>query len=160
VSMKRIVLVALALLALSATAALAASWETGDYKGETDGKFFVPGKKGKPGHLRTARISFTVKQHKVGSIVFEVRVKCSDGSHTSWRVAHGGSLPLDSDGSFGGGAATDAGTGRDTISGKVSGTKASGTVRRHDKENSKGNEKSNGMKCDSGKVHWTAHKKQ
>jgi hypothetical protein len=151
----RIFVLALALLAISATAAIAAaSWETGDYSGKTEGKYFT-----KKGTLRQAKISFTVKKHKITNIHYEMRVICPNGNRTSFLVAPKGSLPLDSNGKFSGSAPSPGNTGEDRISGKVSGTDASGKVRSFDREDNKHNEKANGMKCDSGKVKWSAKKK-
>jgi hypothetical protein len=151
---KRITVLALVLLALSATAALAGTaWQTGDYAGKTEGKYKPAGNK----PLRKAKISFHVGLHKVTKIRVEIRVKCADGSHTSFRTEHGGFLSLDANGKFRGGADTQ--TGRDNISGKVSGSTASGFVRSFDKEDQNGNEDPNGQKCDSGRINWTAAKK-
>jgi len=160
-SLKRTIVLALALLALSAPIALAAvTWQRGDYKGKTEGKFKPAANK----PLRQANISFHVGrkmvdgkfQPRVSQIKVEIRVKCADGSHTSFRTEHGGFLTIDANGHFAGGADTQ--TGRDNISGNVSGTHASGFVRSFDKEDRQGNEDPNGQKCDSGRVKWTANK--
>jgi hypothetical protein len=149
----RTILLALALLAASATAALAAAgWQTGDYGGTSGGKFKPAGKP-----LRKARISFHVAQHRITNLRVEIRVRCADGSHTSFVTQNDGFLTLDSNGKFAGGAATK--TGRDNISGQVTGTSASGIVRSFDTEDANGNEDPTGQKCDSGRVKWTATKK-
>ena len=153
--LKRAAATAAALLALTAGVALAASWETGDYKGRTEGKF-----KGADGKLRKGKISFTVKKQSVAQIVYEIRTYCAaTGAHTSFRVSHGGSLPLSPAGHFSGSAPSAGGTGRDRIAGTVSGSTATGTVRSYDREDRHGREDPNGVKCDSGKVGWTAHRK-
>jgi hypothetical protein len=161
-SLKRIILLTLALLAVSATAALAGvTWQKGDYKGKTEGKFKPAANK----PLRQAKLSFHVGRHKlpngkfeprVSQIKVEMRVKCADGSHTSFRTEHTGYLTIDSNGHFAGGAPTQ--TGRDNIQGNVSGTHAAGFVRSFDKEDAQGNEDPNGQQCDSGRVKWTADK--
>jgi hypothetical protein len=156
--LKRIGAVALALLAVSATAAVAATWQTGDYKGKTDGKYCAK-KTCRKSELRRARISFTVKRHKITNIHYEMRVHCKNGNHSSFLVEPTGSLPLDGDGKFSGSAPSPRGTGEDRISGKVGGTQASGTVRSFDKENAHHKESATGSKCDSGKVAWSTKKK-
>ena len=149
----RTILLALALVAVSATAALAAAgWQTGDYAGTSGGKFKPAGKP-----LRKARVSFHVAQHRITKVRVEIRVRCADGSHTSFVTQHDGFLTVDSNGKFAGGAATR--TGRDNISGRVTGTTASGIVRSFDREDANGNEDPTGQKCDSGRVEWTATKK-
>jgi hypothetical protein len=148
----RVVLLTLALLAVSATAALAAvTWQPGDYKGKTEGMF-----KPASGKLRKAKISFHIGLHRITKIRVEIRVKCADGNHTSFRTEHTGGLDINSNGKFAGGAPTK--TGRDNIVGQVSGTNASGFVRSFDKEDADGNEDPKGIKCDSGRVKWTATK--
>jgi hypothetical protein len=158
VKLKRIGAVALALLAVSASAALAASWQKGDYKGKTDGKF-CPKKACRKSELRRARISFTVRRHKIDHIRYEMRVHCKNGNHSSFLVEPTGSLPLDADGKFSGSAPSPGGTGEDRLAGKVSGSTASGTVRSFDRENSKHDESATGSKCDSGKIAWSTRKK-
>jgi hypothetical protein len=151
---KRIALLTLALLAVTASVALAASWQTGDYKGTTAGKFKPA--LNKP--LRTARLNFHVGAHKVSKIFVEVRLKCADGSHTSYQTQHGGTLDIGSDGHFKGGAKTVGGTGRDVIAGTVSGKTVTGYVRSYDVEDKQGNEDPHGQKCDTGRVTYTAKK--
>ena len=152
--------IALALALLVAAAAIApaatrtASWKTGDYAGTTEGQYKPSGTR----PLRKARITFYVGKHQVAKIRVEIRVKCADGGHTSFLTAHSGALPLDKNGRFGGGADTQ--TGRDNISGKVSGERASGRVRSYDTEDQNGNEDPNGQKCDSGRIAWKAHLKK
>jgi hypothetical protein len=148
----RTALLTVALLAVSATAALAAvTWQPGDYKGKTEGMFKPAGKP-----LRKAKISFHVGPHRITKIKVEIRVKCADGNHTSFKTEHTGGLDIDVNGKFAGGAPTK--TGRDNIAGQVSGDHASGFVRSFDKEDANGNENKNGVKCDSGRVKWTATK--
>lgn len=151
------VALAVALLAATAAVALAAAkWETGQYTGKTQGKY-LPANGTK---LRTAHITFKVGRHKVSRIRVEIRVRCADGSHTSFLTAHGGSLTLNGKGRFSGGARSTGRTGRDNISGHVSGDRAAGIVRSYDREDANGNEDPNGQRCDSGRIHWTAHKKE
>jgi hypothetical protein len=148
---------AVALLVATAAAALAAAkWQTGKYTGSTKGKYLPL----RGPRLRTAHISFTVGKHKVSKIVVEIRVTCADGSHTSFVTAHKGSLTLNKKGRFSGGAKSLGRTGRDNISGKVSGEEATGFVRSYDKEDANGNEDPKGQKCDSGRIRWNAHKKE
>ena len=154
VTVKRIALTTLAILALTAAVAFAASWQTGDYKGTTAGKFKPA--LNKP--LRAARLSFHVGAHKISKIFVEVRLKCADGSHTSFRTAHDGTLDIDSTGHFKGGAKSVGGTGRDIIAGTVSGRTVTGYVRSYDLEDKQGNEKPGGQKCDTGRVTYTAKK--
>jgi hypothetical protein len=155
--LKRTVALAVVLLTATATVALAAAkWKTGNYTGTTQGKYF-PANGSK---LRKAHISFHVGKHKVTKVRVEIRVTCADGSHTSFTTTHGGSLTLTPKGRFSGGARTDGRTGRDNISGKVSGDKASGTVRSYDKEDANGDEDPSGQRCDSGRIRWSAHKKE
>jgi hypothetical protein len=153
VRLARIILLALALVVACASAAVAAGgWQTGDYAGTSGGKFKPAGKP-----LRKARVSFHVGQHRITKVRVEIRVRCADGSHTSFVTQHDGFLTLDANGKFAGGAATK--TGRDNISGQVTGTSASGIVRSFDEEDANGNENPAGQKCDSGRVKWTAAKK-
>jgi hypothetical protein len=147
--------VALALVAVSAPLAFAAaSWEKGDYAGRTQGKYFTS-----QGKLRQARISLRIKRHRVTDIHYEMRVLCADGNRSSFVVEPAGFLPLDKNGKFSGSAPSPGGTGEDRISGQVSGAKASGTVRSFDREDANHNESSKGVKCDSGRVKWSAKKK-
>lgn len=149
----RSTVLALALLAVAASAALAAvSWQQGDYAGTTAGTFKPATKP-----LRKARISFHVGPHRVTKIVAEVRLRCADGSHTSLVTTHAGYLTIDANGKFAGGAKTL--TGRDNVSGQVSGSTASGIVRSFDKENANGDEDPHGQACDSGRVKWSARLK-
>jgi hypothetical protein len=152
----RTIALALALLVAAAAVAPAATknagWKSGNYSGTTEGQYKPTGNK----PLRKARITFYVGKHQIAKIRVEIRVKCADGSHTSFQTAHSGALSLDKKGRFSGGADTQ--TGRDNISGKVSGTQASGRVRSYDKEDQNGNEDPNGQKCDSGRIAWTAHR--
>jgi hypothetical protein len=151
--------IALSVALLTATAAVApaaAKWQTGNYRGNTEGRYLPT----RGPNLRTAHISFKVAKHKISRIIVEIRVRCADGSHTSFVAAHGGSLTLDSKGRFSGGARSAGHTGRDNISGKVSGSRATGTVRSYDREAPNGSEDPGGQKCDSGKIHWTAHRKK
>jgi hypothetical protein len=144
------------MIATAAVAVAAAKWQTGKYTGKTQGKY-LPARGTK---LRAAHISFTVGKHKVSRIRVEIRVRCADDTHTSFVTAHGGSLTLNSKGRFSGGARSAGRTGRDNISGRVSGEHAAGIVRSYDKEDANGNEDPNGQKCDSGRIHWMAHKKE
>jgi hypothetical protein len=149
----RIALLVLMLLAGSATAAIAAvSWQQGDYGGTSAGMFKPSGNK----PLRRAKITFHVGTDRLTRIKVEIRVKCADGSHTSFKTDHGGYLALRSDGTFNGGAPTR--TGRDNIAGKVTGNTASGIVRSFEKEDQDGFEDPNGQLCDSGRVKWSAKK--
>ena len=154
----RTIALALALLiaaaAVSPAATRNATWKRGDYVGTTAGFYKPSGNK----PLRKAHISFYVGAHKVAKIRVEIRVRCADGSHTSFLTAHSGALSLDKKGRFSGGADTQ--TGRDNISGKVSGDRASGRVRSYDREDQSGNEDPNGQKCDSGRIAWKAHLKK
>jgi hypothetical protein len=151
--------VALTMALLTATAAVAlaaAKWETGNYTGKTEGRY-LPANGTK---LRTAHISFKVSKHRVSRIRVEIRVRCEDRGHTSFVTAHGGFLTLNSKGRFSGGARSAGHTGRDNISGTVSGEHAAGIVRSYDREDANGNEDPSGQKCDSGRVRWSAHKKE
>jgi hypothetical protein len=156
----------LSLLAISASIALAATtWKTGQYAGKTDGNYCVHhDAHGKCTKFRKGRISFHVGKDSVGAasgggqIRFEVREKCQDGTFGNWAVVISGEVPLNGHGRFTYVVDTAGKTGKDRISGRVSGSEATGKLRRTDKEDATGNEDPNGVACDSGWVHWEAHR--
>ena len=163
--MKRTAILVVSLLVVSATVAFAAtSWKTGSYAGKTDAKFCVKFKNGACSKFAKGKISFRVNSNSIGAprsaksgqLKFQVREKCADGSFSNFNVKLDGEAALSSKGKFSSNVTTAGGTGKDKISGKVSGSHASGKLRRFDKEDSKGNEDPNGVKCDSGVVHWHA----
>ena len=167
--MKRTVVLVVSLLVASATVAFAAtSWKTGNYAGKTDAKFCVKFKNGSCSKFAKGKISFRVNSNSVGApanaksgqVKFQVREKCADKSFSNFNVRLDGEAALSSKGKFSSNVSTGGGTGKDKISGKVSGSHASGKLRRFDKEDAQGNEDPNGVKCDSGVVHWHAERKK
>jgi len=163
--MMRTAILVVSLLVATATVAFAAtSWKTGRYAGRTDAKFCVKFKNGSCSKFAKGKISFRVNSNSVGApanakggqVKFQVREKCADKSFSNFNVRLDGEAALSSKGKFSSNVTTGGGTGKDKISGKVSGSHASGKLRRFDKEDSKGNEDPNGVKCDSGVVHWSA----
>jgi hypothetical protein len=151
-SLRRIAGLALVILVASASVAFA-DRETGRYRGHSEGSYFSK----KEGEFRSAKVGFVVTHSAVTKIRFEVRVRCADGSHTSWVVKHGGSIPIGEDGRFSGHATTNGGTGTDTFKGRIRDGRASGALRRTIREDANGNETSGGQLCTSGRVEWKAH---
>ena len=150
-SPRRIALLALAIFAVSATVALA--YEPGHYHGHTEGLYFSPSER----EYRSATVSFDIHNGRVFNILFEIRVECSDDSHRSFVVKHGGSLPIGEEGRFHGSATTDGGTGKDRFSGRVVDERVSGAVSRTIRLTKSGKESSTGMQCSSGRVEYKAH---
>jgi hypothetical protein len=151
-SPRRIVVLALAIFALSATVAFA---EQGRYRGHTEGLYFTTA--GQDGHYRQAKISFNLVGNRVQNFRWEIRVECADDSHRSFVVKPTGFLTLDDDGKFVGRVATPGGTGFDRISGRIRHERASGAVRRVIRLSSSGQETAGGQSCNSGRVDWKAH---
>jgi hypothetical protein len=150
-SPRRIALLALAIFAVTATVALA--YEPGHYHGHTEGLYFSPTER----EYRSATVSFDIHNGRVFNIRFEIRVECSDDSHRSFVVKHGGSLPIGEEGRFHGSATTNGGTGTDRFSGRVVDERVSGAVSRTIKLTKSGKESSTGMQCSSGRVEYKAH---
>src|SRR2546425_384440 len=139
--LKRTAALVVSLLAISATAALAVtSWKTGHYAGKTDRNYCATFSGGKCTKFRKGKISFHVSKDSVGApsgggqIKFEVREKCEDGTSGNWVVVISGESPLSSKGKFSSVVETAGKTGKDRISGRVSGSEATGKLRRNDKE--------------------------
>jgi heat shock protein HslJ len=148
----RITALALAILAVSATAAMAQPFhDTGKYSGKTDHLVFSHGE------YRAGKISFKATQHRITNIRFEIRVECSNGQHFSGVAKHGGFLTIDEDGKYSGSATTNGGTGKDSIKGAIRDDRASGSVRRTIKLDTSGNESASGNTCTSGRVEFKAH---
>ena len=151
-SPRRIVVLALAIFAVSTTVAFA---ETNRFRGKTEGLFFTTS--GQEPHYRQATIKFTRTGNRLTNFRWEIRVKCADDSHRSFVVKPTGFLTIDQDGRFAGRADTPGGTGFDRISGRIRDDRASGAVRRVIRLNSTGQETAGGQSCNSGRVAWKAH---
>jgi hypothetical protein len=162
--MKRTAILVVSLLLATTTVALAATWQTGNYAGHTKALYCVKFKNGSCKKFAKGKVSFRVNATTIGAaanakhgqIKFQVREKCADKTFSNWPVRINGEGPIDSNGKFSSSVKTAKGTGRDQFKGKVSGSNASGQLRRFDKEDHKGRENKNGVKCDSGWVKWSA----
>lgn len=154
--LKRTAAIAVAIFAVLAAAAFAANWHTGTYKGKTRQQVYAPNK-----HFRKGHIRFRVTAAgKVKGLRFEVLVRCSDNSTTTWDVTRKSAIPVSQKGWFKLRTLTHGGTGRIRLAGRLKGKRAHGTLRRYDRENSQGQEDPNGVKCHSGKVKWSTKLKK
>lgn len=149
--LKRTAAIAVAIFAVLAATAFAASWHTGTYKGKTRQQVYAKG------HFRKGHVRFRVTAaRKVKGLRFEVLVKCADNSTTTWDVSRKAAVPVSKKGWFKLRTLTHGGTGRVHIAGRLKGKRAHGTLGRYDKEDAQGQEDPNGVKCRSGKVKWRA----
>jgi hypothetical protein len=139
-SPRRILILAFAIFALTASVALADK-----YRGHTEGLFFTTA--GQDGHYRQAKIGFTRNGNRLTNFRWEIRVECSDDTHKSFVIKPSGFLTLDDDGRFAG-RVTQADGSFDRISGRVRGERASGAVRKVI---------TGTPSCNSGRVDWKAH---
>ena len=141
-SPRRIVILALAIFALTASVAFA---ESHKFRGKTEGLYFTTS--GQDGHYRQAKIGFTRTGNRLTNFRWEIRVECSDDTHKSFVIKPSGFLTLDEDGRFAG-RVTQANGSFDRISGRVVGERASGAVRKVI---------TGTPSCNSGRVDFKAH---
>jgi hypothetical protein len=142
-SPRRIVILALAIFALTASVAIAA--ESQKFRGHTEGLFFTTA--GQDGHYRQAKIGFTKIGNRLTNFRWEIRVECSDDTHKSFVIKPSGFLTLDDEGRFAG-RVTQANGSFDRISGRIRGERASGAVRKVI---------TGTPSCNSGRVDFKAH---